>query len=112
MGVKSVINALYDRKKAAGLALPPHGAFDNQSISSKPQNISGAIGGPRRRIVARMPAVLGQTEAELHRYLHGGSSPRWRQDAVGFIEEIGAEAVALASETGSAAQKLPQPIDR
>lgn len=82
MGVKSVINALYDRKTAGGLPRPPRGAFENQSISSKPQNISGAIGGPRRRIIARMPAVLDQGDADLHRYIQGGSFPRWREDAV------------------------------
>lgn len=81
MGVKGVWNDLYDRKKAAGLVIA-HGASEGQSISSKPQNISGAIGGPRRRIVARMPAVLDQGDADLHRYIQGGSFPRWREDAV------------------------------
>jgi len=82
MGVKAVINALYDRKKAGGLSRPSRGTFENQSISSKPQNISGAIGGPRRRIVARMPAVQSNWEADLYRYTRGGAFPRWREDAV------------------------------
>lgn len=79
MGVKAAINALYERKEAIGL---PRGAFETQSISSKPQNISGAIGGPRKRIMARLPHVMEQAEAEMHRYVHGGSFPRWRDNAV------------------------------
>lgn len=82
MDTKTVINALYDRKSAGGLPRPLRGAFENHSISSKPQNISGAIGGPRRRLVARMPAVLEQWDADLYRYIKGGSFPRWREDAV------------------------------
>lgn len=81
MGVKAIINGLYDRKNAAGLKVSP-GSFENQAISSKPQNISGAIGGPRRRIVARMRSVLDQSDADLHRYIKGGSFPRWRNEAV------------------------------
>ncbi|SFQ69117.1 hypothetical protein SAMN05421853_1236 [Roseivivax halotolerans] len=82
MGVKAAINALYERKKASGLPIPQRGAFEAQSISSKPQNISGAIGGPRKRIIAKLPQVMEQAEAEIHRYIHGGSFPRWRDDAV------------------------------
>jgi hypothetical protein len=81
MGMKGVINALYERRRAESVKVP-HGAFLNQSISSKPQNISGAIGGPRRRIMAFMPPVLEQFDAELRRYVLGGSFPRWRDTAV------------------------------
>jgi len=82
MGVKAAINKLYERKKAAGLPLPRRGAFETQSISSKPQNISGAIGGPRKRVMAHLPQVMEQADAEMHRYVHGGSFPRWRDDTV------------------------------
>ncbi len=81
MEVKSAIDALYDRKKADGVSVP-YRHFEKQSISSKPQNISGAIGGPRRRIMAKMPPVMEQTEADIYRYAHGGPFPRWRDDAV------------------------------
>ena len=81
MGMKGVIDALYERRRAESTKVP-YGAFQNQSISSKPQNISGAIGGPRRRIMARMPPVLEQFDAEIHRYVHGGSFPRWRDRTV------------------------------
>ena len=81
MGVKSAIDALYEQKKEDGVSRP-YKSFENQSISSKPQNISGAIGGPRRRILAKMPPVMEQTEAEIYRCAYGGSFPRWRDDAV------------------------------
>lgn len=81
MGMKAVINDLYERRKAEDSTVP-YGAFHNQSISSKPQNISGAIGGPRRRIMATMPPVLERFEAELHRYVHGGSFPQFRDTSI------------------------------
>ncbi|MBL8561642.1 MAG: hypothetical protein JNN06_05120 [Gemmobacter sp.] len=56
--------------------------WTRQAVSSKPQNISGAIGGPRLRFLATMPPVMQQAEAELHRYTLGGAFPRWRDDAV------------------------------
>ncbi|MCY4301951.1 MAG: hypothetical protein OXC68_09510 [Aestuariivita sp.] len=77
MGIKSTINALYERKQAQGLS-GPYGSFGKQTISSKLQNISGAIGGPRRRVTATMPPVMEQAEAEMYRFAHSGSFPRWR----------------------------------
>lgn len=62
---------------------PPRGRWVKQAISSKPQNISGAIGGPRRRFLATMPFVMQQAEAELHRFVQGGAFPRWRDEDVG-----------------------------
>ena len=81
MGVKDAINAFYAQRKADGLRVP-FGSFENQSISSKPQNISGAIGGPRRRVMAKMPNIMKQFDAEIYRYIHGGSFPRWREHDV------------------------------
>jgi len=81
MGVKSAIDALYERKKADGVSMP-YSPFEKQSISSKPQNISGAIGGPRWRIMAKMPSVMEQTEADIYRYAHGGPFPRLQDEAV------------------------------
>ena len=81
MGVKDAINALHERKKSDGMRLP-RDSFENQSISSKPQNISGAIGGPRRRVMAKMPDIMKQSDAEIYRYVRGGSFPRWREHDV------------------------------
>ena len=82
MGVKSAIDALYNQKKVDGLSGQLYGFFEKQFISSKPQNISGAIGGPRKRVLAKLPPTMEQTEAEIYRCAHGGSFPRWRDDAV------------------------------
>ena len=79
--MRTVINSLYDRRKAEGGKVP-RGAFLKQSVSSKPQNISGAIGDPRRRIMAAMPPVLNKFSAELYRFVHGGSFPRWQDPDV------------------------------
>jgi len=46
------------------------------------QNISGAVGGPRRRLLAVMPTVMTADSAELYRFSKGGSFPRWRDPAV------------------------------
>lgn len=61
---------------------PRRGSWHRQEVSAKPQNISGAVGKRRTRFMAQMPRALSQWEAELHRYAHGGSFPRWRDDAV------------------------------
>ena len=81
MGVKDAIKVLDAQKKADGLQVP-FGSFENQSISSKPQNISGAIGGPRRRVMAKMRDIMKQSDAEIYRYVRGGSFPRWREHDV------------------------------
>jgi len=53
-----------------------------QSITAKPQNISGAIGGPRQRFFAKMPSVMRGYDAAIRRYALGGSFPAWRDDDV------------------------------
>ncbi|WP_180897414.1 hypothetical protein [Martelella soudanensis] len=58
------------------------GKWIDLAVSSKPQNISGAIGGPRVRFLATMPAAMHQSEAELYRYVHGGRFPRWHDQEV------------------------------
>ncbi|WP_376871220.1 hypothetical protein [Albirhodobacter sp. R86504] len=83
MGMKRVADA-YFQKTTADNPRPPRGRWTKQAISSKPQNISGAIGGPRLRFFATMPPVMQQAEAELHRYVHGGAFPRWRDEGVGI----------------------------
>lgn len=81
MGMKRVTSH-YFQKAAPDEPRPPRGRWTKQSISSKPQNISGAIGGPRVRFLATMPPTMQQTDAELYRYVQGGSFPRWRDDEV------------------------------
>jgi hypothetical protein len=81
MGMKRVTDP-YFKKKTPELPHPPRGRWHRQAISSKPQNISGAIGGPRVRFLATMPAPMRQEAAELYRYVHGGSFPRWRDEEV------------------------------
>jgi len=58
------------------------GKFHKQAISGKPQNISGAIGGTRTRLLAEMPAVFARDDAEIYRFIQGGSFPRWRDSSV------------------------------
>ena len=53
-----------------------------QSISAKPQNISGAIGGPRQRFLAEMPSVMRDYDAAILRHARGGTFPIWRDDNV------------------------------
>jgi len=81
MGMKRVKDRYFD-KPTEDRPRPPRGRWHAQAISSKPQNISGAIGGPRVRFLATMPATMRQEAAELYRYVHGGSFPRWRDEEV------------------------------
>lgn len=56
----------------------PRGRWIRQSISAKPQNISGMIDGRRQRFLAEMPSVMRDYEAAILRYARGGSFPAWR----------------------------------
>lgn len=77
MGLKRVISPFFEKQVMDGPKVP-RGKFQKQAVSSKPQNISGAIGGPRTRLFAGMPSGLAQVDAELYRYVRGGGFPRWR----------------------------------
>lgn len=81
MGMKRVTDHYFQKAQPDG-PRPPRGRWVKQAISSKPQNISGAIGGPRVRFLATLPPVLQQGEAELYRFVHGGGFPRWRDEEV------------------------------
>lgn len=81
MGMKRVISPFFEKQTKDGPKVP-RGKFHKQAVSSKPQNISGAIGGPRTRLLAEMPPGLAQSDAELYRYLRGGGFPRWRDPEV------------------------------
>lgn len=78
MGMKVVISPFFEKQDKDGPKVP-RGKFHKQAVSAKPQNISGAIGGPRTRLFAEMPPGLAQMAAELYRYVRGGRFPRWRE---------------------------------
>ena len=80
-GLKRVTDHYFQKAQPDG-PRPPRGRWTKQAISSKPQNISGAIGGPRVRFLATMPPTMRQEEAELYRFIHGGSFPRWHDTEV------------------------------
>lgn len=80
-GMRRVTDKYFQKAQPDG-PRPPRGRWTRQAVSSKPQNISGAIGGPRVRFMATMPTAMLMSEAELYRYVHGGSFPRWRDDEV------------------------------
>ena len=81
MGMKQVAQPYFKKAQHDG-PRPLRGRWMRQAVSAKPQNISGAIGGPRLRFLATMPPGMKQREAELHRYVRGGSFPRWRDEDV------------------------------
>lgn len=81
MGMKRVTNHYFQKTLPDG-PRPPRGRWTKQAVSSKPQNISGAIGGPRVRFLATMPPAMRKAEAELYRFIHGGGFPRWRDEEV------------------------------
>ena len=65
-----------------GAARVPRGKWHKRAISSKPQNISGAIGGPRCSFLAEMPSVMHKLDAEIYRFVNGGSFPRWNEPEI------------------------------
>lgn len=75
MGMRDVV-APYFRKQEKNGPKIPRGSWSRQSVSAKPQNISGAIGGPRIRFHARCPGALGRFEAEVRRFFAGRGFPR------------------------------------
>jgi hypothetical protein len=81
MGMKRVTDDYFQKATPDG-PRPPRGRWTKAAVSSKPQNISGAIGGPRVRFLATMPPGMTQGEAELYRYANGGGFPRWREESV------------------------------
>ena len=80
MGMKRVTD-YYFQKAQPGRPVP-RGKWTRQAVSAKPQNISGAIGGPRVRFRADMPPQLLQEEADLFRFTQGGTFPLWRDSEV------------------------------
>lgn len=81
MGLKRAISPFFEKQKSDGPRIA-RGKFHKQSVSSKPQNISGAIGGPRTRFEATMPPALKQADAEMYSYVRGGKFPRWRDPGI------------------------------
>lgn len=77
MGMREVIAPYYRKQEKDGPKVP-RGSWSRQSVSAKPQNISGAIGGPRIRFHARFPGTLDRFAAEIRRFVADGSFPRMR----------------------------------
>ncbi|OCX62056.1 hypothetical protein BFP70_14460 [Thioclava sp. SK-1] len=106
MGIKRVSDA-YFLPKTADNPHPLRARWTKQAVSSKPQNISGAIGGPRLRFMASMPTVMQQAEAELHRFAQGGGFPRWREDGIdrqvlGYAQALDADRTYNNADTRAA----------
>ncbi|GBR44340.1 hypothetical protein [Neokomagataea thailandica] len=80
MGMKRVTDHYF--QKAHPDRPVPRGKWTRQAVSAKPQNISGAIGGPRVRFRADMPTQLSHEEADLFRFAQGGAFPLWRDSEV------------------------------
>lgn len=81
MGFKNMASAWFQKQEKDAPPVP-RGSWVRQSVSAKPQNISGAIGGPRQRFLAQMPSVLRGYEAAVMRYALGGNFPTWHDDHV------------------------------
>jgi hypothetical protein len=81
MGFKDMSSAWF-LKQEKDKPKPARGRWTKNTISSKPQNISGAIGGPRQRFMAEMPSVMRGYEAGILRYTMGGSFPFWYDDEI------------------------------
>ena len=81
VNVLDAINALHERKKEIDRKLPS-GFFDYQIISAQPQNISPMINKKRHRLIAKMPEMMGDTEAEIYRYAKGGSFPHLKNSLI------------------------------
>lgn len=81
MGFKDMSSAWF-RKQVKDEPPVPRGRWAKQSVSAQPQNISGAIGGPRQMFLAVMPRVLRDYRAAVMRYALGGSFPAWRDEDV------------------------------
>lgn len=81
MGFKNMSSAGF-LKQEKNTSPVPRGRWIKQSISAKPQNISGMIGGPRQRFLAQMPAVMRDYDAAILSYALGGSFPGWWDDEI------------------------------
>ncbi|WP_275791594.1 Sec7 domain-containing protein [Pararhizobium gei] len=116
MGMKRITDP-YFQKKQENAPPPPRGRWTKQAVSAKPQNISGAIGGPRVRFLATMPAGMSREESELYRYVQGGRFPRWRdQEAakwvLGYADRLDADAVYNNSNTRAALDRAAERLIR
>lgn len=116
MGIKRVTD-YYFQRASPDTPRPPRGRWIRQAVSSKPQNISGAIGGPRMRFFATLPPIMQQSEAELFRFIHGGGFPRWRDDEVAdwvlrYADKLDADANYNNQNTRSALDAMADRLIR
>jgi len=115
-GMRELGKRRYKKKDPEGPRIN-RGRWIDLAVSSKPQNISGAIGGPRVRFLATMPPTMHQGEAELYRYVHGGGFPRWRDDEVSvwvlrYADMLEADAVYNNEDTRAALDRTADRLIR
>ncbi|OYV96499.1 MAG: hypothetical protein B7Z62_08085 [Deltaproteobacteria bacterium 37-65-8] len=84
MGFKNEVRTL--TRENRNKQVVRRGWWARQSISAKPQNISGAIGGPRERFLVSAPPQLSRRQAEIYRYARGGRFPKF--DDSGVVEAL------------------------
>jgi hypothetical protein len=75
MAMRDVCEPYFHKQEKDGPKVPRR-SWSKQSVSAKPQNISGAIGGPRIRFHATFPRTIGRFEAEIRRFLARGNFPQ------------------------------------
>ncbi|OYW54455.1 MAG: hypothetical protein B7Y80_05120 [Hyphomicrobium sp. 32-62-53] len=88
----------YFRKQEGGAPPISKARWHRQLVTTKQQNISSAVGQRRTRFLATMPRLLDRYSAELHRYVHGGRFPRWRDERV--VEAVAGYAALLDRSSG------------
>jgi len=111
MDMRDVIAPYYRKQEKDGPKVP-RGCWSRQAISAKPQNISGAIGGPRIRFHARFPQTLQRIKAEIYRFASGGRFPRMnREDAAEAAERVLRYADLLAREAEHSNQDIRNGLD-
>jgi hypothetical protein len=88
----------YFREQEGGAPPIPKARWHRQLVTTKQQNISSAVGQRRTRFLATMPRLLDRYSAELHRYVHGGRFPRWRDERV--VEAVAGYAALLDRSSG------------
>lgn len=117
MGMRDLFRSRKFQKKDIEGPRVNRGHWVESVVSSKLQNISGAIGGPRVRFLVTMPPTLQQGDAELYRFAHGGGFPRWRDDEVAiwvlrYAEMLEADRVHNNQDTRAALDRTADRLIR
>lgn len=108
MAMRGVVAPYYRKQEKDGPKIP-RGSWSRQAVSAKPQNISGAIGGPRIRFHARFPQSLQRFEAEIYRFAASGRFPRMSSEDT--AERVLRYADLLAREAEYSNQDIRRGLD-